>query len=356
MRDLLGAGIEALGFEVVLQNERKGFVKEADWHIIIAPHEFFYLGAGRMLYKNECPLNLILINTEQPSTQWFALAERWFSKALFIWDINYQSSHLIRKKGFKCDYLPLGYISNFVHFDEIKNLQDHYGTCFLEPAIRRKSYLHEPFSRRPIDVLFVGYLSPRREEFFAKTASVLSNYHCYFFFWDGSKPVIPGQNTYMNSNTVIGLSQRSKVLLNIHHGKDTYFEWQRIVLHGVWQNTLVVSEPCSVAPPFQPGTDYIEAPLDEIPERIGYYITTDRGQKDAQAIIEHGYQTLTDKCRLIDNLRYRILKLYGLESLGGILQTCDFGNSESDNNQGFKRFRFDNPDIKDNRRDKYNIA
>jgi len=309
MRDLLAAGLGALGFEVMVVNEKNSFINEADWHIVMAPHEFFYLGSGRDLDKKGLPSNLILINTEQPSTQWFALAKNWFSKAHCIWDINYSSAELIQKKGFRCEYLPLGYVSSFPHFGEVKELQDHYGTCFLESSIRKISYFHEPLSRRPLDLFFVGYLSPRREKFFAKEASVLSKYRNYFYFWDASEPIVSGKNTYMNTNTVIGLAQRSKILLNIHHGKDKYFEWQRIVMHGIWQKSLVISEPCGAAPPFQPGVDYVEASLAEIPDMIEFHLSTDKGREDGEAIIRHGYQTLMERCKLTDQLQLNLSKL-----------------------------------------------
>src|SRR3972149_372576 len=170
IRDILASGIEELGFEVVLRDEKDGFIEDADWHVVIAPHEFFYLGRGKKLLWKKSPRNLILVNNEQPSTQWFSLAYNCFSQAHGIWDINYQSSQMISSKGFQCDYLPLGYVSGFKPFQEVKELPEHYGTCFLEPEIRKASYLNERLALRPIDVLFVGYLSQRRDEFFAKAA------------------------------------------------------------------------------------------------------------------------------------------------------------------------------------------
>lgn len=310
IRDLLASGLEGLGFEVNIRNERDGFGEEADWHVVIAPHEFFYLGAGRKLRQKEFPESLILVNTEQPSTQWFSLAYKCFSKAHSIWDINYESSRLILNKGFGCENLPLGYVPGFKLFQEVKELPDHYGTCFLEPEIRNRAYLHKSLVRRPIDVLFVGTLTGRRKEFFAKAAPVLSNYLCYLHVPDASGPRIPGANTYMDTATVIGLGQRSKIVLNIHQGEDKYFEWHRIVMHGIWQKAFVISEPSSAAPPFQPGVDFVEASLEEIPEKINYYLSSPEGQKEAQKIATRGFQTLTKKCRLADLLRPLILQLY----------------------------------------------
>jgi hypothetical protein len=309
IRDLVAAGLEELGFKVLVRDERDGFLNEADWHIVIAPHEFFYLGTGEELRHKKFPPNLILFNTEQPSTKWFSLGYECFSKAHVIWDINFQSSQLISDKGLACDYLPLGYVPGFNLFQGAKELLEGYGTCFLEPEIRKNSWYDKPLVYRPIDVLFTGALTQRREKFFAKSAPVLSNYLCYLHFSDLSRPLIPGQSTYMDTPIVVGLAQRSKILINIHHGQDKFFEWHRIVMHGIWQRALVISEPCGIAPPFRPGIDFVEAALDEIPKTIEYYLSTSEGEREAQTIADQGFKTLTEKCSLADSLRQLCLEL-----------------------------------------------
>ncbi len=90
---------------------------------------------------------------------------------------------------------------------------------------------------------------------------------------------------------------------------DKYFEWHRIVLLGIAQRTLVITEPCSIAPPFRANLDYVEAPLDELPDRIEHYLSAPAGQAEAQRIIEHGFETLTQCCRLSDRLRSLVEQL-----------------------------------------------
>jgi len=60
---------------------------------------------------------------------------------------------------------------------------------------------------------------------------------------------------------------------------------------------------------FQANIDYVEAPLDQLPDRIEYYLGSKTGQQEAQAIIEQGYQTLTRQCRLSDMLRPLVERL-----------------------------------------------
>jgi hypothetical protein len=191
----------------------------------------------------------------------------------------------------------------------VEELPEHYGTCFVEPQIRGRAYAGAPFGERPIDVMFIGHASRRRDRFFAKAAPVFSRYRCYLHFSDVSLPVIPGLTTHMNTATVVGLAQRAKILVNVHHGDDRYFEWHRIVMLGIWQRALVVSEPSGMAPPFRPGVDFVETPLDEMAQTIEYYLSSAEGPRKAHEIIERGFSTLTQSCRLNEALRQLILDL-----------------------------------------------
>lgn len=309
IRDLICAGLNKAGFQTIIADETTGFLADVDWHVVIAPHEFFYLGVGESLNEIKWPPNVILINTEQPSTKWFALAFDLFSKAYKVWDINHWAAQAINEQGIPADYLPLGYVEDFPLFQDVVPLPEHPLTLSLPKTIRQKSYLNGTFAKRPIDLLFIGNLSNRREQFFSSCGWLLSQYHCYFHFSDSKQPILAGLNTYMNTPTVIGLCQRSKILLNIHRGDDLYFEWQRIVMQGIWQKVLVISEPCEPAPPFTANKDYVEAAQDEIAEKIYYYLSTPEGIVEAAKIIEHGHRTLTETCQIDHMLKELVEKL-----------------------------------------------
>jgi hypothetical protein len=239
------------------------------------------------------------------------LAANYFPIVSFIWDINYDSADRVSEQGFQCDFLPLGFVNNCYLFQEVKQLPENYTTSFLKKDIKNKSFFNEPYINRPIDISFVGCLTPRRDEFFAKAAPVISNYQSYIHFSDGlAVPVVPGLTTHMNTEIVLGLMQRSKIMLNIHHGSDDYFEWHRIVLLGIAQKTLVISESSLSSPIFQPGIHYVETKLQDIPEKIKYYLSTPSGIKEAEAIIEKGYKKLMEECRLTEFLQPLISRLY----------------------------------------------
>jgi hypothetical protein len=325
IRDLLAAGLRSLDFEVTLRSELDGFMEDVDWHVVVAPHEFFYLGAGAALREGRTPANLILFNTEQPTTKWFTLASACFPKARCIWDIHHDSSLTIAESGFQCHYLPLGYVGESNPFPEVEELPENYHTCFLEPGVRRESYLNSPLVDRPIDVLFLGTITPRRDAFFAAAAPILANYRCYLSLPDASRPKVVGADTSMDTATATGLAQRAKIVLNIHRDQESYFEWHRIVMHGIWHEALVLSEDCSSAPPFRTGIDFVEARLSELPRKIAYYLSDDVGRREAQIIANQGFQTLTTRCRLPDALKPLIRALDRSDSTAGDWQGVTLG-------------------------------
>ena len=309
IRDLIKDGIAELGYSVEIKNEADWWYDEPAWHIIVAPHEFFQIGKEKSGGNELLPENLILFNTEQPSTRWSYLAAEYFPYAKSIWDINYESAQKIIKQGFKCNFLPLGYVKNNYLFKDVENLPDNYATYHLDKHIKYNSYFNEGYKSRPIDVAFVGCSTPRRDKFFASAAKVLSKYNTFLHFSEGlNTPIIPGLTTYMNSETTIGIMQRSKITLNIHHGVDKYFEWHRIVLLGIAQKNLVISEPSVSSPIFKPGTHFIEAKLSEIPNLVEYYLTNEKGIREAITIIENGYNEFIN-CRLSKYLQKLISEL-----------------------------------------------
>jgi len=309
IRDLLAEGLKELGHTVERRDERNAFATQADWHMVIAPHEFFELGGGKALVQKKWPANLIIFNSEQPSSHWLKLTAKHFDRAAAIWDLDFESSLRLCKSGYACEYVPLGFVSQSVMFKEVARVPLHDETQSLSAEVRDQSGFALPFCKRPIDLLFLGFGSARRERFFAAYAERLKRLQCFFHRPSAMRPMIPGKTTQMNTATTVGLAQRSKIVLNIHHGVDRYFEWHRIVLLGIAQRALVITEPCSIALPFQANIDYVEAPLDQLPDRIEYYLGSAAGKQEAQQLVERGFETLTKGCQLSNLLKPLVERL-----------------------------------------------
>jgi len=88
------------------------------------------------------------------------------------------------------------------------------------------------------------------------------------------------------------LSQRSKIVLNVHRGETGYFEWHRLAVRGMWQRALVVSETSMPVPWLEPGVHYIEAELDELPARIEELLLSESGQAEAERVRTAGFEAL----------------------------------------------------------------
>src|SRR5262249_48043295 len=148
-----------------------------------------------------------------------------------------------------------------------------------------------PLAERPMDILFIGTTAfkqghhktiTRRELFLSKYAWLFSKYHCFFHLVCMDTPLVQSHNAELTTQAVIGLSQRSKIILNVNSTEMPYFQWQRIVLHGIWQKALVVSETSYPIPGLIPGKHYYEGTLDEIPKAIEWFLRDAEGIKEAE--------------------------------------------------------------------------
>lgn len=303
LAELVVLGLDALGIEVTRHDENDAFPAGADWHVVVAPHEFFYLGQGAALRSRGLPERMVLLNTEARGTSWFAQAEAFFPRARMVWDIDYESAIQIADSGIPADYLCLGYASQASLGAEVLELPEVYWTRSLPREVRRTSFLHRALEERPLDVFFAGQMSPRREAFFAAHARAFAPLRCHFYFGSGPARATPEPEASMRGAVVRGLAQRSKVMLNVHVGEEMYFQWHRIVLQGIWNRALVVSEPCAFNPCFEPGRHYVEARPDDMDAALSFFLCDVEGRRRAAAIVDDAFATFVERCGVADALR-----------------------------------------------------
>ena len=150
--------------------------------------------------------------------------------------------------------------------------------------------IEAPLSARPLDIHFIGTLNDRRELFFASSARWLSEYRCFLHMPPMGVPLLKGQDQALDTAAVIGVSRRCKILLNVHRDELPYFEWHRIVFHGLWQNTLVVTEPCHDIPGLVAGEHFVACPLAEMGEEIEWLLRSPEGKLEAERIRRAGHE------------------------------------------------------------------
>ena len=297
---LLHAALMDAGFRSVLRTDEYGGCANADFHLIVAPHEFFPLGKGSTCFDKSMKDRLFFLNTEQPQTKWFGLAKSMFPHVRHIFDMDRQTAQAIQSSGFSASHLPLGYVRNFAPYTVHADMLLGPETESLGSGVRRWRDIDRPLAERPIDLSFVGEATSRRSGFFAGLAPLLAKYDCHLRLMPkGSGPwAAGGIQTHRRTRTTAALSQRSKIVLNIHRDQEHYFEWHRIVLMGIWQRALVITETVTETPPFVAGRDYVQASIDEMPQLIDYYLRDPQGIVEAERIRNSGCEQLKACCDL----------------------------------------------------------
>lgn len=302
---LLHAGITQAGFRAELRTDEHGAAADAGFHLVVAPHEFFPLGRGASCFGKNAGDRLLLLNTEQPQTQWYRLAAAMFPHARHIFDMDRETAAANHAAGLPASHLPLGFVENFAPYSTDRDLQPGPETEALGMDVRRWRDTGRLLTERPIALSFVGGETARRSAFFAKASPLLEQHECHLRLMPGgSGPWTAGRTRiHLRTLTTVGLSQRSRIVFNVHRDKEHYFEWHRIVLMGIWQRALVLTETATETAPFVPGEDYVQAPLEEMPHLIDYYLRDPQGIAAAERIRNSGYERLRSQCNLPSMMR-----------------------------------------------------
>jgi len=67
-----------------------------------------------------------------------------------------------------------------------------------------------------------------------------------------------------------------------------------MVLLGIWQRALVVTERCFEVPGLRPGEHYCAVEIDELPEAIEWFLDTADGRREAEEMRARAYDTLAE--------------------------------------------------------------
>ena len=271
------------GLAVQLLDDHRGLDLNGTEVIVVAPHEYCIHGPG-VEFTSEIAERVIHVNLEQWHTTWFSLALGQMIKSKKALDINPLSARGLARLGIKAGFLPLlpqpGGVFDFGHEPPSKQLS---GLRALLPL----TYPHAVLDR-PYDILFVGYLNQRRARALADLGPVLADYDCFLHVPRFTGPITPDSPNMIGSRDLAQIGQNAKLLLNIHQGESHYFEWHRLVISGIAQGCVPLTEPCANIGLVEPGEHYITATLDEMPERIAWLLGTAEGQREIERIHENG--------------------------------------------------------------------
>jgi hypothetical protein len=248
MREIALWIVEGLrGLEVDAELETLGLPgQRADtMDIVVAPHEYFLFETVGPALLQECLARCALVNTEQPGSQWFETALLYLRLAGVPSDINAVGATAQRAHGIDALELRLGLLES-----------------------QRSSLVDD--DDKPIDVVFMGSMTSRREAVLAEMSDVLSQYHSRLLLFEASKPV--DQDTgagFVTGTAKLDLLARTRVILNLHRSDNTgYFEWHR-ALPAVANGAVILTEPSGDSAPLRPGLEIVEAPTADL---AGYLV------------------------------------------------------------------------------------
>jgi Glycosyl transferase family 2/Glycosyl transferases group 1 len=207
---------------------------------VVAPHEYFVFETAGAALLRECLAHCAVVNTEQPGSQWFDSAVPYLAMA-----------------GVSCDLNALGVAAQAAHGIDALEVRPGLVESHCSPLGAEGD--------KPIDVVFMGSLTPRREAVLADMADVLSAHECRLLLFEASKPIeADTDDHFVAGSAKADLLARTRVMLNIHRSDDTgYFEWHR-VLPAVANGAVILTEPSEATAPLRHGVHLVEAPTADL--------------------------------------------------------------------------------------------
>lgn len=272
--ELVAAGFRELGLaaELHLDEPPKSNPAQGTLQIVVTPHEFYNLYLTQHLSEEEARLrsrNAILLCTEQPETGWFQSNLRWAPFAGGMADINALGVATYQALGVSCHHLALGY----------------------HPILESNS--PKPNSSRGIEVAFLGSLTPRREKFFAEQSAFFSERRCHLRFVPLHFAKTEVTRSYLSVARRNELLEDTRILLNLHHSEQRYFEWHRMLV-GLANGCCIITETCAGYGPLVPGKHFVMVESEDLIAACEYYL---QWPNECRAIAEQGREFVRTELR-----------------------------------------------------------
>jgi hypothetical protein len=290
--DMILCGLQDAGVQATLLTDKDAPLPDATHHIVVAPHEFFVLGEGPKWANDAFVTKAIMYSTEQVQTTWFARSLVFLLRARAVADLNPQTAAILRKGGIKAFVVQPGHTSRFTAFAPGAPLPVSRAFDGLPPDVRDYDTSADAYAKRPLDLLFLGSLSPKREKRLAAWASRFASLNTFIYATRVTKPLTMETAPTAQPAVTAALLQRSKLLLNIHRDEYTFLEWWRL-MQAFWQKTLVVTEPCFPHPVYKPGIHYLEEAPRHIPNLVEWLVHAPDGHRKAEEIRTRAFKDLT---------------------------------------------------------------
>ncbi len=255
LADVLRHELGALGVETSVSESGFPAARDGLAYCLIPPHEYFALAPPAQHPTPEQLSRTVLVCAEQPGQIHFRQNMALAARAGALFDISARAVRAYRRYGIRAEHLPLGYTQAW----------DHY----TEGAVR------------PTDVLFLGAQTPRRARILSALAPALAEHEAVIVLSDNSRPN-PGESaTFLAGEAKWDALASSRILLNLHQGREPYFEWHR-VLQSIHCGAAVLTEPSTDHAPLVDGEHFLSASGAELSSALAE-LAGDEGRRTALA-------------------------------------------------------------------------
>ncbi len=266
--ELVAAGFRELGCDAHLHLDTLPSATPAagTLQIVVTPHEFYNLFLAEQITPAEIlelTRHVHLLCTEQPDTHWFETNLHWARHALGVADINPLGVAAYRAQGLRALHLALGY----------------------HPLLQHGSALRAHAERRH-DLTFLGSMTPRREEFFARHADFFAARSCHLRLVPLGFAKTKETRSYLSAEDRNALLGQSRVLLNVHYSGQRYFEWHRMLL-GLANGCCIISEASTGHGALVPGRHFVMVEPEDLQEACAHYLAH---PAECEAIGRAGYE------------------------------------------------------------------
>jgi hypothetical protein len=289
--DLLHIGLQDYGLDALLRSEQSNKDEQLDIRVFVAPHEFFHLGQGTSWRECASHSNTVLYNVEQAQTSWFCRALSFLFKAPLVLDISLQTAQILRQAGCNTVFFAPGFVERTPYTTsqlDVSHVDLVRGYQFAKESYDWRD--RDALSDRPIDVLFVGARTPHRDQALIRLENISGMCRFVCAYREATKPFTRTEANGAAAEMNWALSQRAKIVLNLHRDWLGYFEWSRMALRGFWQGACVVTDPCLPNPVFAAGIHYLEESARHLPELVRWLLLTEDGRSKLDSTRRAGYQ------------------------------------------------------------------
>jgi hypothetical protein len=261
--------------------------------IIVAPHEFFYMGRADAWLKPEILERSFMLATEQAQTTWFRDSLPYLMSSKGVLDMYYHSSVLLREAGIPTHhYLP---------DPEVRpvRLGSAFKTHPIFASLPRAAKLEvdgtASIDSRPLGVCFFGAESAYREKYLWKSSAVLASVPSYVYLRRHFRGPLTNEDASL-VDLAAHVATHSKITLNLHRDHFGAFEWFRIVQLAMCSGSVVLSDRGQPVPDFVSGEHYLECDGRHIPEMLDWLLHDEEGTEVLRRVQRTATDFLTTRC------------------------------------------------------------